>query len=106
MFDITMMKNDEHDFLEMKGQFTMESVCDFKNAVVDALDSGDRTIVLNMADVKFIDSAAIGAVVHFMESAKKQNQHVMFYDMHPYVKNALSIVINSKYFQDHMIAEA
>ena len=56
-------------FIEPKGRLTVETEADFVGAVRRLLDAGRIRLVLNLADVPYIDSSGLGAIAHTYTSA-------------------------------------
>ena len=56
-------------FIEPKGRLTVETEADFVRAVRRLLDAGRIRLVLNLADVPYIDSSGLGAIAHTYTSA-------------------------------------
>jgi len=52
-----------------KGRLTVETEADFVQAVRQLLDNGQIRLVLNLADVPYIDSGGLGAIAHTYTSA-------------------------------------
>ena len=55
--------------IEPKGRLTVETEADFVGAVRRLLDAGRIRLVLNLADVPYIDSSGLGAIAHTYTSA-------------------------------------
>jgi anti-sigma B factor antagonist len=56
-------------FIEPKGRLTVETEAEFVGAVKRLLDAGRTRLVLNLADVPYIDSSGLGAIAHTYTSA-------------------------------------
>jgi len=55
--------------IEPKGRLTIETESEFVAAVRRALDAGHARLVLNLADVPYIDSSGLGSIAHAYTSA-------------------------------------
>jgi anti-sigma B factor antagonist len=55
--------------VEPKGRLTVETEGEFVRAVRKLLDAGRIRLVLNLADVPYIDSSGLGAIAHTYTSA-------------------------------------
>src|SRR5262249_8251232 len=55
--------------VEPKGRLTVETESDFVKAIKKLLDAGRIHLVLNLADVPYIDSCGLGAMAHAYTSA-------------------------------------
>ena len=56
-------------FIEPKGRLTVETEAEFVGAVKRLLDAGRTRLVLNLADVPYIDSSGLGAMAQTYTSA-------------------------------------
>ena len=55
--------------VEPRGRLTVETELEFTAAIRGLLDAGWRRLVLNLADVPYIDSCGLGAIAHAYVSA-------------------------------------
>lgn len=60
--------------LDCSGKITLgEGTMTVRNTVLDILKSGDRKIILNLADVNYIDSSGIGELVSTYTTVTSNN---------------------------------
>ncbi len=62
MFEIDVDRVDGATVLRPHGRLTMASAGSFRDAVTTALHAGDHLVVIDLADVAFIDSSGLGAL--------------------------------------------
>src|SRR5437867_10164276 len=55
--------------IEPKGRLTVETEADFVQTIKKLLDAGRICLVLDLADVPYIDSSGLGAIAHAYTSA-------------------------------------
>jgi anti-sigma B factor antagonist len=61
---INVRETPEAVILDMKGQITLgESLMDFRDTIREALAGDQKNILLNLADVTYIDSSGLGQLV-------------------------------------------
>ena len=60
--------------VDLSGRLTMgESVADIRNEIRDQMEQGVRKVLLNMADVTYIDSAGLGELTAAFTSMKNRD---------------------------------
>lgn len=70
--DIDIRKYGEVQVLRLRGSLTLGSPVDnLRQALDDLLSAGDSNLVLNLSDVRWIDSSGVGVVVKALTSAKR-----------------------------------
>jgi anti-sigma B factor antagonist len=71
--DINIRQRSEVQVIQLRGQLRMGSaVDDLQHTVEEAFGNGDTRLVLNLADVKMIDSSGIGLLVRLLAIAKQR----------------------------------
>lgn len=70
--DIDVRKYGDVQVVRLRGSLTLGSpVDDLRQTLENALGAGDSRLVLNLSDVRFIDSSGIGALVKALTSSKR-----------------------------------
>lgn len=69
-----------HDvvLIEPKGRITVETERQFTEAVGMLLEAGQRRLVLDLADVPYIDSVGLGAIVQAYTSTRRRGGDLKF----------------------------
>lgn len=62
MFEIGIDRVEGATVLRPRGRLTMASAGGFRDAVTTALHAGDHLVVIDLADLMFIDSSGLGAL--------------------------------------------
>ncbi|MEW5773203.1 MAG: STAS domain-containing protein [Thermodesulfobacteriota bacterium] len=62
-------------------------------------DPGCRTLVLDLADVSFLDSSGIGFLVSLAARAKAEDKHLRLLDLSPQARKTLELVQLIAYFE-------
>lgn len=88
--------------LEPKGKITI-GVGDvaIKEAVADALESGSKNILLNLANVSTIDSSGIGELVSAYTTVTNRGGKLKLLNLPPKVKDILQITQLVTVFEIH-----
>ncbi|MFL5538001.1 MAG: STAS domain-containing protein [Longimicrobiaceae bacterium] len=77
--------------LDLKGKLTIGTELVFRNALLDALNSGATRIVINMRDVTTIDSSGIGELVSGYTTAINRGGQMKLAELPPRVTDVLTI---------------
>lgn len=78
--------------LDLGGKITLgESSGELRKAVQDALTAGSKKIVLNLADVNYIDSAGLGELVSAYTTVKNAGGELKLLGLTKKVKDLLVI---------------
>ena len=78
--------------VDCSGRITLgEGSVILRDAVRDLLSKGNKKIVLNLADVNYIDSSGIGELVSAFTAAKKQGGEVKLLNLSKRVHDLLQI---------------
>ncbi|MGA2641166.1 MAG: STAS domain-containing protein [Spirochaetia bacterium] len=63
--------------LEVQSDLTEATVNEFRNALYAELDRPQRTVKLNLENVRSINSAALGAILLFQKKAREEGKEIM-----------------------------
>ncbi len=96
-------KKHEIAIVDLIGRFTVGSGTGvIRDAVTGLLKAGEQNIILNLADVIYLDSAAgIGELVASYSSARKSGGHVKLLRPGHHVENVLHIVGLDRVFETY-----
>ena len=79
-------------FLDCSGKITLgEGTMTIRTTVVDILNGGGRKIVLNLADVNYIDSSGVGELVSTYTTVAKQGGQLKLLGLTKKVHEVLAI---------------
>lgn len=71
--DISVRKHGPVQVIRLRGNLTLgDAVDSFSKTAEELLTEGDSKLVLNLAEVRMIDSSGIGAMVRVLTAAKKK----------------------------------
>ena len=85
----------------LSGKFDSHSRHEFQTAIGKAEQSGARNIILNLQEVSFVDSAALGLLANMHREFTAQCIHVTLANPQDYVKRVLKLGGMEKYFSIH-----
>ncbi len=89
-------------FLDCIGKITLgQGTMAVRNAVLDILKIGARKVVLNLAEVNYIDSSGVGELVHSYNTVVDQGGQLKLQCLTKKVKEVLEITRLLTVFQDY-----
>ena len=90
---ITARKFDDIAVLNLIGRLTInDGVDELRDTVAGAIAAGHPKVVLNLANVPYIDSPALGELVHCLTTARRAKGTVKLVGMNGRVVNLLTIM--------------
>jgi len=79
-------------FLDCSGKITLgEGTVALRNAVADVLKGGGRKIVLNLAEVNYIDSPGVGALVSAYTTVAEQGGQLKLQSLTKKIREVMAI---------------
>ncbi len=88
---VTERQDGDFAILDMEGRFDFGARRDFKEAVDRVQNAGSRYIVLNMQDIAFVDSSALGLLVVAHQNLKLKEGRIGLVNPQPYVRQILDL---------------
>jgi anti-sigma B factor antagonist len=90
--DFSTRQSDGITIVDLRGRITLgEGSVTLRDTVHDLLSKGQKRILLNLADVNYIDSSGIGELVSAFTAAKKQDGEVKLLNLTKKVHDLLQI---------------
>lgn len=85
----------------LRGEIDLHTCPELRNTLQGLLDAGKSRIVLNLAEVPYLDSAALGVLVDAVRRAREQGGTIHLVEVTPFVRRAFEITRLIKIFQVH-----
>lgn len=90
--DLNTRQSDGVAIVDLRGRITLgEGSVTVRNTVHDLLAKGQKSILLNLGDVNYIDSSGIGELVSAFTTAKKQGGELKLLNLTKKVHDLLQI---------------
>jgi anti-sigma B factor antagonist len=78
--------------LDLSGRITLgEGSVQLRDAIRDLIGKGEKSILLSLGDVSYIDSSGLGELVSAFTTAKNQNADVKLLNLTKKVKDVLQV---------------
>lgn len=88
--------------LDLSGRLTVgEAIGLVRTTIQDLLASGQKKLVLNLADVTYMDSAGLGGLISVRGSVAEQAGHLVLLNLAKKIHELLKITHTDKIFEIH-----
>ena len=91
MFNATTTEDALASVISLEGELDMATAPTLQSAVLDALDSDVRSIVLDMQSLAFIDSSGLRSIVQLHERARRTGVKMVLRSPSPLATQIFSI---------------
>lgn len=91
----------EIPIVHLEGEIDLHTCPELRTTLQNLMDSGKHQIVLNLAQVPYLDSAALGVLVDAVRKARENNGGLHLVNVTPFVLRAFEITRLIKIFQVH-----
>ena len=93
--------------VHLKGEIDLHTCPELRMALQQLMDRGFYRLILDLAQVPYLDSAALGVLVDAVRRARENNGAIYLIQVAPFVQRAFEITRLIKIFELHLgIAEA
>lgn len=99
-FSAAIRRTGEVSIVELSGQLTSFASGVLRQTVGDLILQGDKRIVLNVANLVYLDSSGVGALVNCYMSVIKQGGEMKVVGLTPKVEEVLKITQLYRIFQE------
>lgn len=97
---LSIQSDPQANVLRMEGTFTFDAHAEFKTASLGLLEArGGHDVILDLARVTYMDSAALGMLLLLRERADAKGVKVVLHQPSPTVLNILRVVQFGKLFE-------
>ncbi len=93
------MTQDQIPIISLKGEIDLHTCASFRDALRDLIDRKHYNIVINLAEVPYLDSAALGVLVDAVRRVREHNGSISLVATTPFVRRAFEITRLVKIFQ-------
>ncbi len=97
--DIAFKDIGEHKIIEVSGEVDLYNVSELKKALFSITDGKYNSVVVDMANVNYMDSSGIGALVAGQKKMRAHNGKFALMNIHDDVLNILKLATLDKFFK-------
>jgi anti-anti-sigma factor len=92
------MTQDQIPVISLKGEIDLHTCASFRDALRDLIDRKHYNIVINLAAVPYLDSAALGVLVDAVRRVREHSGSISLVATTPFVRRAFEITRLVKIF--------
>ena len=92
-------KHEKFTLVQLKGEIDVSVAPQLRNLLQELINSGQENIVVDLAEVPFIDSSGLGIFVVAFKMAKAKNGSIRFVGARPEVLKVIKLTRLDKHFQ-------
>lgn len=104
--DLTTDTRDGYAVISLGGRLTATGAPLLRNAVADVITSGESHIVIDMAELQFVDSSGLGALVGALKSARVAGGDLRIAAVPQAVATVLHLTNLDRVLRDHATPES
>ena len=97
--DISFKDRGEHKIIEVSGEVDLYNVSELKKALFSITNGDHGSVVVDMANVNYMDSSGIGALVAGQKKMKAHSGRFALMNIHDDVLNILKLATLDKFFK-------
>jgi anti-anti-sigma factor len=88
---IDINRNENIVNIKLIGKYDIEELLFFSTLFNDEINKKPEVIALDLADLTYIDSSAIGSLIRYMNKAVKENVNFLCYNLNKNIENIFRI---------------
>ena len=85
--------------VDVQGDIDLQSAPLLRQALLDCAENGDQRVILNLADVAFLDSTGLSAIIAGLRAMESHQGSLMLAGIAPQVQRLLDLTHLSDEFQ-------
>ena len=103
--EIKIRKNESIYIIDVIGEMDLYNSFKLKELLMKMIEKKIEKYIINMAEVEYIDSSGIGALIYITSTIKKMNLHLSITNVHGSVKKVVELTKLSGFFPIHSSLE-
>ncbi len=96
--ELKIQKNGENYIIDVNGEMDLYNSYKLKELVMKMLEKKVERFIINLANVDYIDSSGIGALIYICSTIKKMNHKLIITNIHGSVKKVIELTKLMGYF--------
>lgn len=89
--EIDLRKEGKVEIASLKGRIDAVTAPEFEKKILEVIEKGERTILLNMAGLEYISSAGLRSILTIAKKLKAENGEVFFAELQGAVEEVFKI---------------
>ncbi len=95
---IAVRRNGSVTVIQLTGELDAYTSARFREVMVDAIEDGGANLIVSMANVEYIDSSGLGALVGGLKRSSERNGKIVIVCAQPQVRKVFEITGLEKVF--------
>ena len=95
----TQITDDQIPIVALKGEIDLHTCAQMRDTLRELIEKGHYQIVINLAEVPYLDSAALGVMVDAVRRVREHEGGISLVSTTPFVRRAFEITRLVKIFQ-------
>jgi anti-anti-sigma factor len=96
--DINLRVNGSHTIVSITGEVNLYSVSQIRKDITKIVDSGVRSLVIDMVHLTYMDSSGIALMANLQKKLKSMNGKFFIINMSDEIKSVLKLAGLDKFF--------
>ncbi len=96
--DLKIRRGADVYIIDVNGEMDLYNSYKLKELIMRMLEKKVRSFVINLANVDYIDSSGIGALIFICSTIRKMNLDIMIANIHGSVKKVIELTKLTSYF--------
>jgi len=98
--DIKYSKTSDNNYLEIKpiGEVDIYTSPEFKNKVIEIIETKDVSILINAEELEYIDSTGLGVLMSILKKIKENDLNIKIINLKPNIYKLFDITGLNKVF--------
>jgi anti-sigma B factor antagonist len=98
-FHVSSYPREGHAVVDVQGDIDLQSAPLLRQALLDCAEQGDQRVILNLAEVAFLDSTGLSAIIAGLRAMESRQGSLMLAGIAPQVQRLLDLTHLSEEFQ-------
>jgi len=96
--ELKIRKNEDIYIIDVLGEMDLYNSYKLKELLMKMIEKKIEKYIINMDEVKYIDSSGIGALIYITSTIKKMNLHLSITNIHGSVKKVIELTKLANFF--------
>ena len=102
----TIETKPRHTRVALSGEIDLYNASELKSLMLGRIEGGDRNFIVHLAQVAYIDSTGIGALLGILGDLKKKNGRLKLAELSPGVNKVFQLTRLTSFFEIYETEQA
>lgn len=96
--EYTITDEGNHKFIALKGELDLYKTGKLKRALLEAIGDSVSSLIIDMTDLKYMDSSGIALMAFLQKNVKSKNGTFAFLNVNDEIMNVLKLAALDRFF--------